>query len=304
MTEWMDITNMKINNIGYLIKEGIRGIFLHGFMSFAAVCVTVACLLIVGSFTCLTYNVGIMVDDLNKTNEILVYVDEKLSDAEARSVGTIINGVENVFQARFVSREEALEEFVSDHGGDSALAGVDANPLRHRYVVVLKDNALIEQTVADLEKVEGVVKINAAYELAEGFTTLKNVLQIASVAVISVLLVVSLLIISNTVKLAMYDRREEIAIMKMVGATNEFIRLPYVVEGFTLGMVGAAIAFALEWLLYDFLMGRMAAVDTLKLLNFAPFQELLFPMISTFFAAGLFVGIVGSWTSIRKFMDV
>ena len=134
--------------------------------------------------------------------------------------------------------------------------------------------------------------------------TLKNVLQIASVAVIAVLLVVSLLIISNTVKLAMYDRREEIAIMKMVGATNGFIRLPYVVEGFTLGMVGAGIAFGLEWILYDLLMGRLAAVDTLQLLNFVPFQELLLPMICTFFAAGLFVGVVGSWTSIRKFMDV
>lgn len=295
---------MKINNFGYLMKEGIRGIFLHGFMSFAAICVTVACLLIVGSFSCLTYNINILVDDLNKTNEILVYVDENLSDAEARSVGTVINGVENVFKATFVSREEALKEFVSDHGGDNAFAGVDANPLRHRYVVVLEDNSLIEQTVSELEKVEGVVKINAAYELAEGFVTLKNVLQIASVAVIAVLLVVSLLIISNTVKLAMYDRREEIAIMKMVGATNGFIRLPYVVEGFTLGMVGAGIAFGLEWILYDLLMGRLAAVDTLQLLNFVPFQELLLPMICTFFAAGLFVGVVGSWTSIRKFMDV
>lgn len=295
---------MKINNIGYLMKEGIRGIFLHGFMSFAAVCVTVACLLIVGGFSCITYNISIMIEDLNKTNEVLVYVDETYSDAKARSVGTLINQVDNVFQATFVSREEALEDFVADHGGDSAFTGVDANPLRHRFVVLLEDNSLIEETVAELEKVEGVVKISAAYELAEGFSTLQDVLHIASIAVIGVLLLVSLLIISNTVKLAMYDRRDEIAIMKMVGATNGFIRLPYVVEGFTLGMVGAGLAFGLLWLLYDSLLGRLAAVDTLKLLDFVPFQQLLLPMISTFLAAGLFVGVVGSWTSIRKFMDV
>ena len=300
----MGITHMKINNIGYLIKEGIRGIFLHGFMSFAAVCVTVACLLIVGGFSCITYNISIMIEDLNKTNEVLVYVDETYSDAEARSVGTLINQVDNVFQATFVSREEALEDFVADHGGDSAFTGVDANPLRHRFVVLLEDNSLIEETVAELEKVKGVVKISAAYELAEGFSTLQDVLHIASIAVVGVLLLVSLLIISNTVKLAMYDRRDEIAIMKMVGATNGFIRLPYVVEGFTLGMVGAGLAFGLLWLLYDSLLGRLAAVDTLKLLDFVPFQQLLLPMISTFLAAGLFVGIVGSWTSIRKFMDV
>lgn len=295
---------MKINNLGYLLKEGIRGIFLHGFMSFAAVCVTVACLLIVGSFSVLMYNVNIMVEDLNRTNEILVYIDSELPDAEARSVGTRINQIANVQNAVFVSREEALEDFVAEHQGDDAFSGVQPEDLRHRYVVTLMDNALMKETVKELEGISGVAKINAAYELAEGFSTLQNVLRIASFAVIAVLLVVSLLIISNTVKLAMYDRRDEIAIMKMVGATNGFIRLPFVVEGFTLGMVGAALAFGLEWLMYDGLVLRLESVDTLKLFNFVPFTDLLWPMIATFVAAGLFVGIVGSWTSIRKFMDV
>ena len=145
---------------------------------------------------------------------------------------------------------------------------------------------------------------NAAYELAEGFTTIQNVLHMVSAAVIVVLLIVSLLIISNTVKLAMYDRKDEIAIMKMVGATNGFIRLPFVVEGFTLGMMGAILAFGLEWVGYDALIQKIAAVDALQLFNFVPFQELLIPMVIVFAAAGMFVGIVGSWTSIRKFMNV
>ena len=286
------------------MKEGIRGIFLHGFMSFAAICVTVACLLIVGSFACLTYNISIIVEDLNKTNEILVYVDENLSDAEAKSVGTLINKVDNIYKSTFVSREEALESFKEEYGDEDVFTGVDASTFRHRFVVTLIDNAQIRETVSQLEKVEGVVKINAAYELATGFTTLQNVLHIVSVAVIGILLLVSLLIISNTVKLAMYDRRDEIAIMKMVGATNGFIRLPYVVEGFTLGMIGAGIAFGLLWLLYNLLLSRLASVDTMQILSFVPFTQLLLPMITTFAAAGLFVGIVGSWTSIRKFMDV
>ena len=295
---------MRINNIGYLLKEGFRGIFTHGFMSFAAVCVTVACLLIVGSFSILVYNVNIMVEDLNKTNEILVYVDETLPDAEARSIGTKINRIENVHNSTFVSREEALKAFIADHEGDDAFSGVEAEDLRHRFVVVLVDNELMEETVDEIEAIAGVANISAAYELAEGFTTLQEVLQIASLAVISVLLVVSLLIISNTVKLAMYDRKDEIAIMKMVGATNGFIRTPFVVEGFALGMLGAGIAFGLEWLLYDALIGRVGEVDSLNLFNFVPFQELLIPMIITFGACGMFVGILGSWTSIRKFMDV
>lgn len=295
---------MKLNNFGYLLKEGFRGIFLHGFMSFAAVCVTVACLVIVGSFSILAYNLDIMVEELNQTSEILVYIDSSLSDAEARSIGTKINLLDNVLQATFVSREEALEDFIADHNGDSAFSGVQASDLRHRYVVTLEDNTKMEQTDAQLKQLPGVAKTNAAYELAEGFSTIQDVLHMVSIAIIAVLLVVSLLIISNTVKLAMYDRKDEIAIMKMVGATNGFIRLPFVVEGFTLGMIGAILAFGLEWLGYDALVQRIASVDSLQLFTFVSFQELLIPMVAVFCAAGMFVGIVGSWTSIRKFMDV
>ena len=296
---------MKINNIGYLLKEGIVGIFRHGFMSFAAVCVTVACLLIIGSFSILVYNVNIMVDDLNKTNQILVYIDSELTDAEARSVGTPINQIANVLKAEFVTRDQALENFIADHKEEGeAFTGVIADDLRHRYVVTLLDNAQMEDTIKRVEAIPGVAKIKAEQELAEGFMTLQRVLQIASLGIIAVLLVVSLLIISNTVKISMYDRKDEIAIMKMVGATNGFIRLPFVVEGFTLGAVGAALAFGLEWWLYDAMLVALEDVDTLNLFSFVPFETLLNPMIATFSAAALFVGIIGSWTSIRKFMNV
>lgn len=291
------------------MKEGIRGIFLHGFMSFAAVCVTVACLLIVGSFTCLIHNVNNMVKELNQTNQILAFIDSDLSDSDARSVSTQFVHIKNIRKAEFVSREKALENFAKDHQDAYVFDGVDASVLQHRYVVTLENNDLMQETIDQLEQIKigdkkAIVKINAHFELAEGFSTLQNVLHIASIAIIAVLLIVSLLIISNTVKLAMYDRRDEISIMKMVGATNGFIRLPFVVEGFALGMVGAAIAFGLEWLMYDALTAKIASMDTLQLFDFAPFTDLLPVMIATFVGAGLFVGVVGSWTSIRKFMDV
>ena len=295
---------MRLNNLGYLLKEGFKGIFTHGFMSFAAVCVTIACLVIVGSFSILAYNLDVMVEELNQTSEILVYIDADLPDAEARSIGTQINLLDNVLQSTFVSREEALEDFIADHDGDSAFSGVQASDLRHRYIVSLEDNLLMKQTDEQLKQLPGVAKTNAAYELAEGFSTIQSVLHIVSYAVVAVLLVVSLLIISNTVKLAMYDRKDEIAIMKMVGATNGFIRLPFIVEGFTLGMIGAVLAFGLEWVGYDALVQRVSGVDSLQLFSFVPFQELLIPMVVVFAGAGMFVGIVGSWTSIRKFMDV
>ena len=295
---------MRINNLFYLLKEGVRSIFKHGFMSFAAVVVTVACLVIVGCFSLLMYNMNIMVEELNQTNEILVYIDSDLPEAEAKSVGTKINMLDNILQATFVSREEALKDFIADHNGDESFNGVDPNDLRHRFVVVLEDNRKMVETDEALRAVPGVVKTRAAYEMAEGFSTLQDVLHIVSLAVISVLLVVSLLIISNTVKMAMFDRKNEISIMKMVGATNGFIRLPFVVEGFTLGMLGAAMAFGLTWGMYDALVTRIAEVDALNLFKFVPFQTLLVPMIAVFAGAGMFVGVLGSWTSIRKFMDV
>ena len=273
-------------------------------MSFAAVAVTVACLLIVGSFSILVYNVNIMVNELNQTSEVLAFVDEALSFSEAQTAETKIRQIDNVHQANLVSREDALADFISDHEGDAAFTGLESDLLRHRVVVILEDNSRMAETVEEIRQVSGVDDISAAYELAEGFSTLQNVLEIISIAVISVLLLVSLLIISNTVKLAMYDRRDEIAIMKMVGATNSFIRLPFVVEGFTLGMLGAVLAFVMEWLMYDLLVTRIEAIDSLGLFSLVPFQEVLLPMIFTFSAAGLFVGVVGSWTSIRKFMNV
>jgi len=296
---------MKLTNLGYLLKEGIKGIFTHGFMSFAAVCVTVACLLIVGSFSILVYNVNIMVEDLNQTNEILAYVDETLSDADAKSVGTKINMVDNVLRADFIPREEALENFIADHQDEEAsFSGLDATDLRHRFRIVLEDNHYITETDLAIQNIPGVVKTVAEYEMAQGFSTIQDVLHLVSLGIIAVLLAVSLLIISNTVKLAMYDRKEEIGIMKMVGATNGFIRLPFVVEGFTLGMLGAALAFGLEWVMYDAMVMKISEVDALRLFKFVQFEELLIPMVVTFAAAGMFVGIVGSWTSIRKFLNV
>ncbi len=295
---------MRINNFWYLLKEGIRSIFLHGFMSFAAVCVTVACLLIVGSFASLMYNVNLMVEELDQTNEVMAFIDETLTEAEAKNIETEIRMMDNVYSANFKSREQALEEFIQNSENDEVFSSLDQDTLRHRIVIVLEDNSQMEKTVKELEKVKGVAEIQAFYELAEGFSMLQEILQVMTVGVIVVLLFVSLLIISNTIKIAMYDRRDEIAIMKMVGATNNFIRLPFVVEGFVLGMVGAGIAFCAEWAIYDAIVERIRILDSFDMFVFVPFQELLLPMLGIFGACGLFVGVIGSWTSIRRFMNV
>ena len=290
--------------MGYLFKEGIRNMYTHGFMSFAAVCVTVACLVIIGSFSLIIYNLSIFVSDMEQQNRILVYVDETYDTAEAKSVGSRINLVENVREAEFMSREEAGRRFIEQQGGGEAYDGIDASTFRDRIIVTLEDNSKMEETVQQIHEIQGVASISDRPELAEGFTTIQRILDIASAAIIIVLLVVSLFMISNTIKLAMYDRRDEIAIMKMIGATNRFIRFPYFVEGFLIGLISGVVAFFLEWGLYNLLDARITEMQSLQLFSIAPFREILLPVAVVFGVAGLFVGMFGSVMSIRKFLDV
>ena len=304
MTEWMGTTAMKKSrNIRYLFGEGIHGLFRHGFMSFAAICVTVACLVIIGSFGMILYNLSIMVKQLDSQNRILVYIDENYDDSSARSVETQVRGLPNIKNADFQSREDALAAFESRQGVE-AFEGVDAKNLRDRVIVTLDDNSLMNETIERIWQVPGVVKINAHPEIADGIVMIQRVLNIVSLGIISVLLIVSLFIISNTIKLAMFDRRDEIGIMKMVGATNGFIRFPYVIEGFLIGILSGVIAFFIEWGLYDLLASAVRQIDGFGLISTVPFQEVIWIVAGTFGLAGLLVGVVGSVFSIRKFLDV
>ena len=295
---------MKKNNIGYLLREGIRGIFLHGFMSFAAIWVTVACLLIMGTFGLVLYNLNEMIVELEQENEMLVYIDETYSEAEAKSVGSQINQIANVHNAQFVSREQAVENVVDEMQDEDLFDGLDPSTFRDRFVITLEDNSKMRETEAAIRSIEGVADVSVHYEIQEGFQTVQRILNIASIIIIAVLLVVSMLIISNTVKLAMYDRKEEIAIMKMVGATNGFIRWPFVVEGFILGILASAIAFFLEWGLYNLLQTQISMVDSLDLITVVPFVEVIEIVAIGYAVVGFLVGVLGSLLSIRKFLKV
>lgn len=295
---------MNKRNISYLLKEGIRGMFLHGFRSFAAVCVTVACLIIMGSFCLISINLRAMVADYENENKILVYIDDTYTEAEAKSVGSRINMILNVHKAEFVSRQQALENYIATQDDPALFEGLSSDTLRDRFEVTLADNTLVDDTVKQLEGITGVSDISVKYDIMEGFQTLQSVLDVASFSIILILFVVSLFIVSNTVKLAMYDRKEEIAIMRMVGATNGFIRFPFVVEGFFLGILGSVVAFFAEWGIYNGLQARIEALDTLHMFTIIPFAEFFAVLLIAYLITGFLVGVVGSMLSIRKFLQV
>ncbi len=298
---------MKRNNIGYLFKEGVRGIFLHGLMSFAAICVTVACMVIMGTFALVILNMNELIISQENELEILAFVDETYPEAQARSVGSQINMIPNVANATFVTRQEALDNFIAKQNDAALFEGLDASTFRDRFVVTLVNNDQMQDTAAQLREIEGIadVEVEKPYALAKGFATLQQILRVVSTIIIAVLLVVSLLIISNTVKLALYDRKEEIAIMRMVGATSGFIRWPYVIEGLIIGIVAAAAAFFIEWGLYDLVVVRVQRMDTMRMfVNLVPFADVRVMFGGACLITGFLVGVFGSLMSIRKFLKV
>ena len=216
---------MKGSSIAYLTREGFRNIWVNRLLSLATIVVLISCLIIVGSGTLLFLNINSVLDLIEDQNVVMVYIEDSATEAQTDSLKVSLLAMENIEDdIIFVSREEALKDFIADHDGDSAFSGVQASDLRHRFVVVLEDNRYMKDTDEAIKAIPGVAKTNAAYELAEGFATLENILHIASLAVIAVLLVVSLLIISNTVKLAMYDRKDEIAVFDVFFPEIYFMR--------------------------------------------------------------------------------
>ena len=187
---------------------------------------------------------------------------------------------------------------------DDLYSNLDHSIFRHRYFIHLTDAAQMQQVVSDLEATPGIVKVRADETISNGFLTVRNVASLISIALIAVLLVISVFIISNTIKLTTFDRRDEIAIMKMVGATDGFIRWPFVYEGLLIGLMGAVIAFGLQWLLYEAISKGIAGSDTLQLLRVVSFRKIWGPVAGVFGLVGILVGVGGSLTAIRKFLRV
>ena len=290
--------------LGYLIREGFRSVMTHGFMSFATVAIIVACLIIMGSVSLLAMNINALIKDLENQNEIVVFVDESLSDeAMARDLQRNIEAVDNVASAQFGSRGEAMDSFMSKYDA-SLMEGIDEDVFRHRFVVRLNDIAYMSQTKTELEAIRGVAKVNAHLDYAKSFVTIRNVVSIVSLVLIVMLIFVSFFIMTKTIKLATFGRREEIAIMKMVGATNGFIRLPFVIEGLVLGMLGGGIAFLAEWGLYNLVTGRVIGSMTGTLLNVVPFRDVALPVFIVFMATGILGGVFGGLNAIRNYLKV
>lgn len=289
---------------GYYVTEGFRSIFTHGFMSFAAVCMIVACLLIMGSFTLLAVNLNDMLGDFEAENEFLAYIDETVSEEDARALQSALESVPNVSSAVFTTKEEALQSFKEGREANALLDELPPEVLRDRYSIRVHDLREMQATVEAVEDLPNIVNVRAALDIAKGFVLVRNIASGVAIVLIAILAVVSLFIISNTIKLATFYRREEIAIMKMCGATDGFIQWPFVVEGMLLGLTGALIAFFAQWGIYHLVGKLIIQGNGLSLVTILSYGSMAKTILLIFCGTGSLIGVGGSLIAIRKFLQV
>ena len=292
-----------MNRFFYLLWQGVKNIFTHGFMSFASVAVITACLVIMGAMSLITWNINDMIEEMQNQNKIIAYVDESYSEDQARALEEQVSKAANVESIEFVTREQAMENFEEDYD-DALFETIDASVFRHRYVITLEDLSQMKETQKALSAIDGIADVNAHLDYAQKFVTFRNIVSIVSLVLVGIMVLVSLFIMTNTIKLATFGRKDEIGIMKIVGATNSFIRFPFVIEGLILGAVGGGIAYLAVGGLYAVAKRRLMTTMIAGIFTMVPFHTVMLPLLVAFLGIGILVGVIGGVTAIRSYLKV
>ena len=289
-----------MSSFGYLIKEGFKNLAHNRLMSLASIGVLISCLVLTGSAVMLTVNVSNIVDSVGDTNVTKVFLDDNMTKLEAVYKGKEIDNVPNVAEVQFIDKDESIQAY-REQLGEEVFANMsgDDNPLPYSFSIVMEDLSKCDETIAAIKAVPGVASVSSHREVAEKLTSLSSFITTMSLWIILALAVISLFIISNTIRMTMFSHRFEISIMKSVGATNAFVRVPFIFEGIVIGLVSAAVAIGLLFLLSDAVINSVQ-----KILDFpyTRFTDVMWPIIGSFAAAGVLVGALGSAVSIRRFL--
>jgi len=300
---------MRLHNIAYLIKEGFKNVARNRLMSFACIGVLVACMLLIGGAVMISLNVNSMVDFVEDQNEFVVVLEDWMTGSDIVAMDEILAGFENIASFEFLSRHESLEELIYEAGDAGWLyeemRGAE-NPLPDRYIISVSDIAYMRDTVARLQAVRGVEHVNYAGEISDILVTVRRAIAYAGLVVVGILIAVSLVIITNNIKLTIFARRKEISIMKYVGATDAFIRMPFLVEGVIIGLLSAILAFLILGFGYTYMLGWIEEqFGGGQLFERVVDFWLIAPYIFGAFAGlGVFVGLVGSGSYVRRYLKV
>lgn len=303
-----------MSSFGYLVKEGFKNLFNNRMMSLASIGVLISCLVLTGSAVLLTVNVTNSVDSVSDKNLTNVYLDDEMDHLHAVAIGQDLLAVDHVVDAQLVEKDEAMEGFREQLGEDifQNMTG-KGNPFPFSYRITVDAETMqnVEQydevmdtlkqvkLVRNGEVLGGVQSVNSHRDLAQKLTTLSSLITMASFWIILALAVISLFIIANTIRMTMFSHRFEISIMKSVGATNTFVRIPFIIEGAVIGLISAVLSVGILYILSNVLIAAVKSVLPFKL---TPFTDIMWYVAGAFVAAGVIVGVLGSLLSISRFL--
>lgn len=292
-------------SVRFFLEQAFKGLTRNGVMSVASIAVLMSCLIVLGSFSLLLMNINVNLDKIAELNEIMVYCEYDLTEEEIVAVENDIKALDNVGKVTRITKSESLQ-IMKDESGDYADLYDDItdenNPLCDSFEIVYEnlDETAVFNLEAELRAVEGVRKINTVYKVAKTIDSLKSGVMLVCAWFLVILFIVSIFVIINTIKLAVYSRKTEITVMRYVGATNTFITLPFVFEGVIIGVASSILAFAIQSYIYIYI-ERMAATD-MQMISVLTYREISILMAVGFLVIGIITGVIGSVASLRKYL--
>lgn len=301
---------MRASNVSYLVKKGISSVWKNFVMSFASFSILLVSLLQISVAVLVMMNVNIIMGNIEDTNQIIVYVKDGVSESTVSHIGDVLNNNGDLTDIEYISKEEAEKEFIETYLGEYAelMEYLESNPMPEAYKVRVTDVQKIRPIVAAIGTLEGVEKVRAPYDFADALVNIRNTFSIIVIAVLLTLVLVSIVIISNTIRTSVFARRSEITIMKYVGATNGFIKLPFFVEGMFVGILAGTAAWGLAWFIYDSIFslftGNFTLWEMFGFFNLIPFESVNLTVLAINCGAGALLGAVGTVISMGKYLKV
>lgn len=308
---------MRSNNVSYLVKKGVTSVWKNFVMSFASFSILLVSLLQVSIAVLFIMNANIIMGNIEDTNQIAVFVEDRENESEEEHQKTVdhirevLMSNDNLTEVTYMSKEEAAEKFtqaMSDEYAELINIVPGGNPMPETFMARVTDLKNIRYTVSAIKSIDGVEQVNAPYDFANALVNIRNAASFIVIAMLVVLIVVSVVVVSNTIRASVFARRHEITIMKYVGATNGFIKLPFFVEGCFVGILAGACSWGLSWFIYDSVFSLFT--DNLTLwqmfgfFNLIPFDNVRWLLLAASCAAGALLGALGTMISMNKYLKV
>ena len=290
-------------SIWYFIAQSFKGLWRNGVMSVASIAVLMSCLVVIGGFALLVMNINVNLEHFGLLNEIVVFVNQDATEDEIVAVEEKIRALDNIDTVTRTTKAQALEEMKSessDYDGIYDDITEENNPLSDSFTVTYLDADKVANLDYQLSQIDGIRKVNNRLDLAVSLNNFKHGVMLVFGWFLVILFVVSVFVIINTIKLAVFSRRHEISVMRYVGATNWFIVLPFIFEGMIIGLFSGAFAYLIEWYAYRYI--ERVIVGDLSMITLVGFSDINTYLLIGFLAVGVITGIIGSCISLSKYL--